>query len=142
MAAQVSSVIPGPLTVSWYVPSMATVPWLWIKPADIEYDRAYRTNGAAGSGLEVVNFDMILVVSDADDQASQVQLDQYIHGSGALSVKAALEAGRTQYGGSGFSGTLDDLWVSKVEAYNYYALGGTQFLGATFRVIVIGRGDI
>lgn len=137
MAAQISSVIPAPLTVTWFVPDMATEPLVWIRPESIEYDRAYGPHG-----MERINFQMTLVASRADDQAAQINLDQYVRGTGPLSVKAALEAGRTQYGGGGFGGVLDDLWVSSVEAYRYYVLGDTKFLGASWTVMVIGKGSI
>lgn len=136
MAAQVASVIPAPLTVLWYVPDGPTEPILYFKPVALNYDRAMR------HGLEQVDFEGALLVSRADDLSSQVNLDAYIHGTGALSVKAALEAGRTQLGGSGFGGVLDDLWVSHVDAYQYYLMGDTRFLGATFHITVIGSGNV
>jgi hypothetical protein len=134
---QISAVIPAPLTAVWYVPDMATEPMCWVKPGVVNYDRAYGPHG-----MEQLDFEIVIVVSRADDQAAQINLDQYIHGTGALSIKAAVESGRQQYGGTAYLGILDDLWVSKVDSYNYYLLGDTRFLGATFTLTVIGSGTV
>lgn len=137
IANQITAVIPAPLTAVWHVPDMATEPMCWVRPVAVNYDRAYGPHG-----MEQVDFEVTLVVSRSDDQASQVNLDKYIHGTGALSIKAAIEAGRTQYGGSAYVGVFDDCWVSKVDAYQYYVLGDTRFLGASLTLSVIGDGRI
>lgn len=137
IANQITAVIPAPLTAVWYVPDMASEPMAWVKPGVINYDKAYGPHG-----MEQLDFEIVLVVSRADDQAAQINLDQYIHGTGALSIKAAVEAGRAQYGGTAYTGILDDLWVSKVDSYNFYILGDTRFLGCTFTVTVIGSGNL
>lgn len=143
IATQISAVIPAPLTATWYVPTAATEPQVWVKPGDIEYDKTMR-NGVTrlGSGMDTLMFDVVLIVSKADDQAAQLNLDQYLHSTGALSIKAAIEAGRAQYGGTAYSGVFDDCWVSSVSSYQYYSLGAETYLGATFKLMVIGRGDL
>lgn len=137
IANRITAVIPAPLTAVWYVPDMATEPMIWTKPGKIEYDRAYGPHG-----MEQLQLELYLVVSRADDQAAQVNLDAYIHGTGPLSVKAAVESGREQYGGTAYLGVLDDLWVSQCDSYQYYILGDAKFLGATFTVTVIGKGTV
>lgn len=137
LANQITSVIPAPLTAVWYVPDMATEPMVWVKPGVINYDRAYGPHG-----FEQLDFEIVLVVSRADDIAAQINLDKYIHGTGALSIKAAVEAGREQYGGTAYLGVFEDCWVSKVDSYNYYLLGDARFLGATLTLTVIGKGTI
>lgn len=137
VANQIAAVIPAPLTPIWYVPDMATEPMVWLKPNTISYDQAYGPHG-----MEKLEFDVVLVVSRSDDQASQQNLDAYIHGTGALSIKAAIESGRQQYGGTAYLGILEDLQVASVDSYQYYILGDTRFLGATFKLMVIGKGTI
>lgn len=136
VATQISAVIPGPLTSYAYQPAMPTVPAVWIKPAKIEYDRAHR------HGMETIEFDLVVVVSLADDISGQALLDQYIHGTSALSIKAAIEAGRQQYGGTAYLGVFDDCWVSSVDAYQQYTAGTDTWFGATIHMIVIGSGSI
>lgn len=137
IANRISAIIPAPLTAISYVPDMATEPMIWSKPGTIEYDRAYGPHG-----MEQLNLELFLVVSRSDDQASQVNLDAYIHGTGPLSVKAAIESGREQSGGTAYLGVFDDVWVSKCDSYQYYLLGDARFLGATFTLTVIGKGTI
>lgn len=136
VAAQISSVIPAPLTALAYVPNMPTVPCVYVKPKTINYDRAMR------HGCETQDYEVVVIVSKADDVSSQQSLDAYIHGTGSLSIKAAIEAGRAQYGGTAYIGVLDDLWVSACSAYQFYVFGSTQFLGATFDMSVIGDGNV
>jgi hypothetical protein len=137
IANQITTVIPAPLTSVWYVPDMATEPMVWLRPTQIQYDKAYGPHG-----FEQINFEVTLVVSRADDIASQVNLDQYIHGTGPLSVKAAIESGREQYGGTAYLGIFDDCWVSEVNAYQYFKLGDATFLGASWTLMVVGSGQI
>lgn len=137
IAAQIAAQIPAPLTPIWYVPDMATEPMVWLKPNLISYDQAYGPHG-----FEKLEFDVVLVVSRADDQASQQNLDAYIHGTGTLSIKRAIESGREQYGGTAYLGILEDLQVQSCDSYQYYILGDTRFLGATFKLLVIGKGTL
>lgn len=137
LANQITSVIPAPLTASWWLPDMVAEPAVWIKPVRIGYDKAYGPHG-----FEQIDFEVTLVVSRADDQASQINLDQYIHGTGPLSVKAAIESGREQYGGTAYLGIFDDCWVSEVNAYQYFKLGDATFLGASWTLMVVGSGQI
>lgn len=137
IANRITAVIPAPLTAVWYVPDMATEPMIWTKPGKIEYDRAYGPHG-----MEQLQLEMYIVVSRADDQAAQVNLDAYIHGTGPLSVKAAVESGREQYGGTAYLGIFDDVQVDTCDSYQYYILGDQRFLGASWKIRVIGKGTI
>ena len=137
IAAQITAVIPPPLTAIWYVPDMATEPMVWLKPGVINYDQAYGPHG-----FEIIDFDVVAVVSRADDQAAQQNLDAYIHGTGPLSIKAAIESGREQYGGTAYLGIFEDCQVSSCDSYQYYILGDTRFLGASWKLKVIGKGTI
>lgn len=137
IANQITAQIPAPLTAIPYVPDMATEPMVWLKPAEIKYDQAYGPHG-----FEIINFEVVIVVSRSDDQASQYNLDQYIHGTGALSVKRAIESGREQYGGTAYLGIFDDVQVDTCDSYQYYILGDQRFLGASWKIRVIGKGTI
>jgi hypothetical protein len=135
MASQISSVVPAPLSAYWYQPDMVTVPAFYIRPPKLlQYDRTMRNT------TEQMTMEIVVLVSRADDLAGQLALDPYLHYASDYSIKAALEAGRVQYGGAGFAGGCEDLWVSQVDGYQHYALGDTTYLGATFTVEIIGDG--
>lgn len=136
IANQITAVIGAPLTAYPFQPDMPTVPAVWVKVAKIEYDRTMR------HGMEQAEFELVVVVSSADDQSGQASLDQYIHGTGALSIKAAVEAGRQQYGGNAYVGVFDDCWVSSVDSVQQYAAGAATFFGATFHLLAIGDGNL
>lgn len=137
VAAQITAVIPGPLTSYAYQPAMPTVPAVWIKPSKIEYDRSFGPHGT-----EIANFELIVVVALSDDLSGQALLDQYVHGTGSLSIKAAVEAGRAQYGGSAYTGVFDDCWISSMDGYQQYTAGTDTWFGATLHMIVVGKGSI
>lgn len=133
MATQIASVVPAPLSAYWYVPDAVTTPAFYIKPTKLDYDRTFRKT-------QLGEMEVVVLVSRADDLSGQTNLDPYLDISSAYSIKAALEAARTQYGGAGFAGGIVDLWVSGVAAYQHYDVAGIVFLGATFTVMFIGEG--
>jgi hypothetical protein len=136
VATQIQAVIPAPFVAYWFQPDMPTVPACWIQPTDVKYDLAYGPHG-----LEQIDLDIVVLVSRADDQSGQAMLDKFLHGTGAYSLKAAVEAGRAQYGGTAYTGLLDDLWVKDMDRYQHWQAGDTVFLGASLHVMVIGSGN-
>ncbi len=87
-----------------------------------------------GRGLDVFELVVRLYASRADDRAGQDRLDAFLAGSGALSVKAALEADKS------LAGIAQSLHVTAVENYGVYDVGGTGYYGAEFSVTVWTRG--
>lgn len=69
-----------------------------------------------------------LIVSAADDDASQDALDAYIAGSGDRSVKAAIEADTT------LGGEVFYVRVTQVRAYGDFEHAGVTYLGCEFVV--------
>lgn len=123
-----------PLTCLRYVPFNVSPPTVYVQPASTKFDKAMNR------GLDDWQFLVVLIVSRADDIASQDLLDMYLAGSGPLSIKAALEAERNAPDGA-LGGAADDLHVTGIDAYRVYTFGTTQFLGAEFKLRVIGTGD-
>ena len=85
-----------------------------------------------GRGTDALTIACHLYVSRADDKAGQTKLDGYLAGSGASSIKTKIEADRT------LSGACATLRVVSQAGYAYYAIAGTDYLGAEFTVRVWG----
>lgn len=136
IAAAVGSTVVStpPLTALAYVPDSINPPVLYVQPDTITFDKTY------GRGTDEITFILYLLVSRADDQASQKLLDDYLSGGGAASVKAALVAARGVPGGSALGGAADDIHVVDIGAYRWFAYGDTRYLGAQFKVRCIGPG--
>lgn len=94
----------------------------------VTFDRAF------GRGHDELEFVVRLYASRADDRAGQRKLDSYIAGSGASSVKAAIEGDLT------LDGAAIQCRVTGVDNYGVYEVGGTPYYGAEFAVIVWARG--
>ena len=73
-----------------------------------------------------------LYVSRADERAGQDKLDGYLMGSGATSVKTALESDRT------LAGACSTLRVETQAGYGVYDVAGTEYLGAEFTIRIWG----
>lgn len=123
-----------PLIALPYLPDMPTPPMLFTSDIDIEFDKAFR------GGMDQVKFTLRLLVSRADDRAAQQLLDGYISGSGAASVRAAIEVGRgiNGYAGGTLGGLAHDMHLTAMNAYRWFTVGEAQFLGAEFSLLVIG----
>lgn len=112
------------LRVSSYVPDAPRPPIAIVLPQRIEFDLN------AQRGADTFFLRVMLLVSRADDRASQSNLDAYIVGEG--SIKAAIEADRT------LGGAADTCRVTSLDNYNYVPVGDTLYLGADFNVEVVG----
>lgn len=122
------------LTTYAYVPDSVTEPCFYPGGYEVDFDRAFVR------GLDEVNFTCYILVSRADDATGQARLDAFLKGSGATSLKAALEAARGAPGQLALSGAADDLHVTRVEGYGQYTIGDTVYYGAKLLVTVIGSG--
>jgi hypothetical protein len=121
-----------PLTCLPFVPAKPTPPAAFVAPTRATFDKAFRR------GLDEWLFTVTLVVARGDDEASQTLLDAYLAGSGALSVKAAIEVHHPPAVVLG--GACDDVHVTAVEAYRWFQFAEVQYLGAQWAVRVIGSG--
>lgn len=102
------------------------------------------TPGDGGRGRQAVNYDMtmgrgsdsflytiIVLVSLINERSSTDQLDAYLAGSGATSVKAAVESDET------LGGAADFVRVTGVHNYGTIDYGGQTYMGAEFVVEVV-----
>jgi hypothetical protein len=123
------------LTSTGYVPDAITEPHFFVGEVQITFDRAM------GRGLDELELTCRVLVGRADDKASQRILDAMLSGSGAASLKAAIEAARGAPGEFALSGLAHDLHVMRVQGYRWYEHAGTQYVGAELVIKVIGDGN-
>jgi hypothetical protein len=109
------------------VPDVVTPPAVTVRPAP-ETFITFDTTFARGS--DDFTFIVTLFVSRSSDRAGQAALDAYLAGSGAQSIKAAIEGDETLGGIAN--------WCHVAEARNYgpFAYGGEQFFGCEFLISV------
>lgn len=111
-----------------YMPDRVSVPSAIVGEVGIVFD------GAFARGLDTITISIRVYVSKASDRAGQDKLDGYLAGSGATSLKAAIQSDLT------LGGACQTLQVSAVSGYGVYEVGGTDYLGAEFTVTVYARG--
>lgn len=83
-----------------------------------------------GRGSDDFIFTVLLIVSNKVERVSQDALDAYLDGSGATSVKAAIEADGTLGGIAHFTN------VTGVRDYGAVSYGGQTYVGAEIMVEV------
>lgn len=81
-------------------------------------------------GLDIANVDVYVIVQRFDARSGQNQLDDYL-GSGAKSIKTAIEADRT------LGGAVNTLRVTRAEAGTYLQ-GDVTFLSYRFSLTIWG----
>jgi len=82
-----------------------------------------------GKGLDEFRFLVTVVVSRADERSAQNKLDTYCAGSGAYSVKEAIEYDRT------LGGKVNDCRVTEIRSYGQISINEIQYVAAEFSVI-------
>jgi hypothetical protein len=117
------------LNAEAYCPDAISPPAIFPAEVEITYDKTFKR------GFDAFQVTLRLLVSHADDRAGQKQLKDYLAGSGALSVKQALEADQS------LGGACDGLRVQAARGYGLYEHNGQQFYGAELTVYVIGKGS-
>lgn len=117
-----------------YVPDSIPEPCFYAGEVEIDFDSVF------GRGLDEMRVTCRLLVARSDDRSGQDTLDQYLAGSGAKSVKTALEDARGAPGELALGGLADDLHVTRVQGYRLYQVGEVQYYGAEIIVRVIGAG--
>jgi hypothetical protein len=127
LAANLST-IPD-IQVSAYVLSNPTPPCAVVFAGPTDFDTSF------GRGLDNLVFMVRVLVAAVSDISAVVNLDPYMAGSGARSVKAAIETDKT------LGGACSDLRVVGTEGEQVYTLEGRPpALGAEFRVEVTAHG--
>lgn len=94
-------------------------------PDSIDYDATY------GRGMDRITLPVAVLVSKVSDRTANKKLAAYADGSGASSVKAALEAGPNV--------AYDSLRVTRVE-FDVITIAAVDYLGATFTLDIAGKG--
>lgn len=114
--------IPG-VQVLPIVPDQVEPPAFSAGEVEIDYNQTFSTGG-----LTVLLCKGRLYSSRADNTAGQTNLDAYLAPTGALSIKAAIEADKT------LGGVCRTLRVERLHGYGMYQVGGVDYYGAQFDV--------
>ncbi|MCX4578117.1 hypothetical protein OHB41_34005 [Streptomyces sp. NBC_01571] len=125
----------GKLTCSGYVPDSVIAPHFFVGEYEQDFDKAM------GRSLDELTFTTRVLVSTADDRASQRLLDAMLSGSGPASLKAAIEVARGGPGEYALGGLAHDLHVTSVRGYRWYEHAGSNYVGAELMIKVIGEGS-
>lgn len=123
------------LTATGFMPDAVVTPHFFVADIEITYDRVM------GRGLDELLCTCRVLVSRSDDRSAQRILDAMLSGSGAASLKAALEAARGAPGQFALGGLADDLHLQRVQGYRWFEHADTTYLGAELTVKVIGSGS-
>lgn len=106
------------------IPDQVTPPGAVVGQLDFTFD----IDNARG--LDIANVDVYVIVQRFDARSSQNQLNDYL-GSGAKSIKTAIEADRT------LGGAVNTLRVTRAEAGTYLQ-GDVTFLSYRFSLTIWG----
>lgn len=98
-----------------YVPDQVPVPCAVVGNITITFDEAQNR------GMDLGDVDVIVIVSRMNERGAQEKLDAFLAGSGAGSIKAAIEADRT------LSGALATLRVVRASPITIEVAGVTYF---------------
>jgi len=112
------------LQVSAYALANPTPPCVEIVPASVDYDQALQR------GMDTVRMTVRVFVGMAQDIGAQKQLDQFLDGSGSVSIKTVIESDPT------LAGAVSDLRVVTTSGYRVYGDSG-RLLGAEWDVEII-----
>jgi len=111
------------------VPEVANLPAFVVVPRETDFVVAM------GRGADTYEFDVIVLVSRRDDGLAQTDLDAYVTGAGASSIRQAIFNARTL----GLAGT--DAHVYRMESYGaQWDIGEINHVGAALKVRVTTTG--
>lgn len=114
------------LRVTAYTAQRINPPAAWVEwPDGLDYD------AAMGRGSDRMTLPVRVAVGAVDSRSARDQLAAYVDGSGASSVKAAVEAHSTA--------AYDSARVTSVE-FGVIPVAGVEYLAASFSVDIIGKG--
>jgi hypothetical protein len=107
------------------IPTPAVAPCAIVGQLDFTFD----LNNARG--LDQANLDVVVLVGRFSERAAQNDLDKYLAGEGAFSIKTAIESDRT------LGGACNTLRVTSAEAGTYLS-GDIEFLSYRYRLTIYG----
>jgi hypothetical protein len=113
------------LRVFDYVPDSLSPPAAVVEPLEVDYDEAMRR------GLDFYRAFILIIVGRMSDRSSQDRLDAYVAGSGASSVKAALEADKS------LGGACSTLQVTSARPREV-VVSGVNMIAYRFEVSIYG----
>lgn len=102
-------------------------------PAAVVVPAGGAFDATMGRGSDDMVFEIRLAVSDAVTRAAQDALDAYLAGSGASSIKAAVDGN--------LGGAVHFARVAGWDGYGDVTIGGVSYYGVTFTVEVTGAGS-
>ena len=108
-----------------------TPPTIWVATITLQFDLAY---GSRLAGMKYTDqYEVVIqALADTSDwQRGQEVLDQYMAGSGAYSVKDALEADKT------LAGACDTLYVSEASGLALNTFQTSSYLPSEWTVTII-----
>jgi hypothetical protein len=114
--------VPG-LRSSDIVPDNPQPPMAVVLPQNVAYDNAFQR------GMVTYTFSVIVIVNRVSERTGQNSLDLYVSGTGAQSIKRAIESDKT-LGGRAF-----DVRVSDVRNYGDITIGEINYFSAEFTVL-------
>ncbi len=113
-----------------------TVPGQINPPAAVVTRRRTAFDATMARGSDDLTFVVLLFVSFAEHHTAQEDLDAYLAGSGAASVKAAVEVDPS------LGGTCDFARVAAAEADRVVTYAGVDYLAVEFIVEVTADGTV
>ena len=125
----------GKLKCTGYVPDSIVAPCFFVGEVEVNFDKAM------GRKLDELLFTCRVLAGRADDRSSQRILDALLSGSGAASLKAAIEAARGGPGEYALGGLAHDLHVQRIQGYRWFEHAGSTYVGAELVIKVIGDGS-
>lgn len=105
-----------------------------VLPAGLVLPRQIAFDETMGRGSDLLNFEVLILVSLVTADMAAEDLDPYLAGSGSQSVKEAIEADAT------LAGAVEWTVVKGVTDYGDVEYSGKLYLGARFVVEVLARG--
>lgn len=140
-AASAAVLMDGELTLTClpYTPDSVPEPCFFVADYEVDYDMAMNRS------MDKLTFNCRLLVSHTDDQSAQRLVDQIFSGSGAASLKVAIEAGRGEPGeptftGTEFEGACQDFRITRMQGNRWYEHGAYKYVGGEIVIEVIGSG--
>jgi fructose-specific phosphotransferase system IIC component len=114
------------LRTSPTIPDNINPPIAVVVPQSISYDTAF-----ARSGGDEYEFIVTVIVGRVDERSAQNRLDSYCSGTGASSIKTAIEKDKT------LGGKALTLRVTDLRNYTQVSIADATYLAAEFVVQVI-----
>lgn len=112
------------LRTSGNVPDNVNPPVAVVFLEQVEYDDAFR------GGLTTFMFNIMVIVSRADERTAQNQLNEFISPDGTRSIKSAVESDRT------LGGLVQTLRLRAVTSVGSTIISEQEYMAAEFSVAV------